>query len=86
MTRFSHLAAGWWDTTRGGELAVLHRMNKLRVPLIRDAIIRQQSSTSVSSLSALDSSAPLTGMTVLDVGCGGGILSEVFGILVCYIL
>ena len=77
VSRFSNLAAGWWDTTHGGEL-LLHKMNQLRVPLIRDAIIRQQSATSKSPPSALDSSVPLTGMSILDVGCGGGILSEVF--------
>jgi len=79
VTRFSRLAAGWWDTTRSGELAVLHKMNQLRVPLIRDAIIRQQQAAALKRPSnALDSSTPLAGMTILDVGCGGGILSEVF--------
>ena len=77
VSRFSHLAAGWWDSTRSGELAVLHNMNQLRVPLIRDAIVRQQSAVLKSPPSVLDSSTPLTGTTILDVGCGGGILSEV---------
>jgi len=78
VTRFSQLAAGWWDTTRSGGLVALHKMNQLRVPLIRDALVRQRSATSNSPPSALHSSTPLAGITVLDVGCGGGILSEVF--------
>ena len=84
VTRFSDLAAGWWDTTRGGELLVLHKMNQLRVPLIRDAVVRQQSVSLRGHLNDLDSSTPLAGTTILDVGCGGGILSEVFLSLILY--
>lgn len=77
ITRFNHLASGWWDSTHGGENAALHAMNRLRVPLIRDALIRQRATMLKSPSQALDSAAPLEGMTILDVGCGGGILSEV---------
>jgi len=67
VTTFNRLASGWWDSS-----TVLHTLNRLRVPLIRDALMRQQNPPG-----ALDSATPLKGMTVLDVGCGGGILSEV---------
>ena len=73
VTRFDHLASSWWDT-----VTVLHTMNRLRVPLIRDAMIRQKAAVLKNLPRALDSATPLTGMTILDVGCGGGILSEVF--------
>ena len=73
VTRFNRLASGWWDST-----TILHTMNSLRVPLVRDAMIRQQAAALKNFPKPLDSATPLKGMTVLDVGCGGGILSEVF--------
>jgi len=69
VTRFNQLASGWWNTT-----TALHTLNRLRVPLIRDALTRQQAALFQN---VHDSATPLKGMTVLDVGCGGGILSEV---------
>jgi len=73
VTTFNRLASGWWDST-----TALHTLNRLRVPLVRDAMIRQDTATFQSPSRALDSATPLKGMTILDVGCGGGILSEVF--------
>ena len=73
VTRFNRLASGWWDS-----ITVLHTMNRLRVPLIRDALIRQQATLLKSTVKALHSATPLRGITILDVGCGGGILSEVY--------
>ena len=78
MTTFNRLASGWWDTT-----TALHTMNSLRVPLIRNAMVRHQAALLHN---AVDSATPLKGMTILDVGCGGGILSEVFcSVLFCSI-
>jgi len=73
VATFNRLAAGWWDST-----TVLHTMNRLRIPLVRDAMVRQKAALSKISSETEDSATPLKGMTVLDVGCGGGILSEVF--------
>ena len=60
----------WWDI-RGGPLAPIHTLNTLRVPFIREALI----GTRPSSMAV--SATPLSGYKILDIGCGGGILSEV---------
>jgi len=57
---------------------VLHKLNSLRVPLIRNAMVRHQAAMLQHHPNVVDSATPLKGVTVLDVGCGGGILSEVF--------
>ncbi|MFP4270384.1 MAG: bifunctional 2-polyprenyl-6-hydroxyphenol methylase/3-demethylubiquinol 3-O-methyltransferase UbiG [Alphaproteobacteria bacterium] len=58
-------AADWWDST--GPLAPLHRMNPVRIAFIRDAAIAGRRTAP---------GKPLKGLTVLDVGCGGGLLAE----------
>ena len=66
---------GWWDPL--GPAKGLHSMNSLRVPLIRDALLRnQRSSASAAGRSGDDGGLPLRGARILDVGCGAGILSE----------
>jgi 2-polyprenyl-6-hydroxyphenyl methylase/3-demethylubiquinone-9 3-methyltransferase len=65
--RYSALADTWWDPK--GPFWPLHRLNKLRVVYIREKL---------SELFQRDSQTekPLTGLRTLDIGCGGGILSE----------
>lgn len=63
VDKFSKYAEGWWDER--GEAAPLHALNELRVPLVRRGL-------GVSS----SSPRPLRGLRILDVGCGGGLLSE----------
>ena len=65
--RFEALAERWWDT--GGPFWPLHRLNGLRVDWIR-----RQASAHFGR--AVGAKRPLQGLRVLDVGCGGGILSE----------
>ena len=60
----------WWDER--GPFAGLHSMNAVRVPLIRRAVMEAASIASSSGVR----SRPLEGVSILDVGCGGGILSE----------
>lgn len=61
-----------------GALGPLHAMNRVRVPLIRDALCPlHESSTTSDSKIRTDEYAPLSGIAILDVGCGGGILAEV---------
>ncbi len=67
VARFSALAAKWWDTK--GEFAPLHRFNPTRVSFIRDTCLGQ------FGLNA-SGRAPFKGLQLLDVGCGGGLLSE----------
>ena len=50
-------------------------MNEVRVPLIRDALISWQRENCSSHLEMQP--APLRGLKILDIGSGGGILSEV---------
>ena len=67
IARFSALAATWWDTR--GKMAALHRLNPVRLAYIRDATC-QQFGRDPKRVGCL------TGLRILDIGCGGGILSE----------
>jgi 2-polyprenyl-6-hydroxyphenyl methylase/3-demethylubiquinone-9 3-methyltransferase len=67
VARFSALAAEWWDP-RGG-MAMLHRFNPMRLGFIKQAACRHFDRDE----KRLDA---LSGLRVLDIGCGAGILSE----------
>jgi 2-polyprenyl-6-hydroxyphenyl methylase/3-demethylubiquinone-9 3-methyltransferase len=64
---FSRMAAEWWNPT--GKFKPLHKFNPVRLAYLRDRICQNFDR---------DQSAhqPLTGLRVLDIGCGGGLLSE----------
>lgn len=62
VNQFDALADVWWDDT--GVMWPLHKLNQLRVPFISDAIHRHFRCSSLAEL------------TVLDIGCGAGLLSE----------
>ncbi|ELR51414.1 ubiquinone biosynthesis O-methyltransferase, mitochondrial [Bos mutus] len=66
---FLALAHRWWDEQ--GVYAPLHSMNDLRVPFIRDNLLR--------TVATHQPGKPLSGMKILDVGCGGGLLTEPLG-------
>ncbi|BFZ25264.1 hypothetical protein BsWGS_28302 [Bradybaena similaris] len=68
VSKFSRLSALWWDEC--GEFQALHSLNELRIPLIRDTLI------SLKRLDQYDVANPLDGFWIMDVGSGGGILSE----------
>ncbi|XP_050403439.1 ubiquinone biosynthesis O-methyltransferase, mitochondrial [Patella vulgata] len=75
IKRFSALAQLWWDEE--GEFSALHTMNELRVPLIVNALIEQKQKTSAEKSHQFKAHhSPLKGFKILDVGSGGGILSE----------
>ena len=67
VARFDALAATWWDPR--GPMRVLHRFNPVRVAYIRDTICRHYGRSPETPFS-------LDGLSIVDVGCGGGVLSE----------
>lgn len=71
-SKFDALVHQWWDPE--GEFSALARMNALRIPLIRDGLL--QTGRSAVTSSATSRTKPLLGLKILDVGCGGGLLSE----------
>ena len=50
-------------------------MNAIRIPLVKSALLKDKSPARQTQTVA--GQRPLHGYTILDVGCGGGILSEV---------
>ena len=73
IEHFSRLSSQWWDER--GEFAPLHRMNPARMEFIRDKLQEIQLEEGVPPTSSV--ATPLGGLDILDVGCGGGLLSEV---------
>lgn len=67
VQRFSRLAAEWWDPL--GKFRPLHQIGPPRLSFIRDAAVRHFNRDPKSF-------APLAGLSVLDIGCGGGLVSE----------
>jgi 2-polyprenyl-6-hydroxyphenyl methylase / 3-demethylubiquinone-9 3-methyltransferase len=67
VERFSRHAATWWDTR--GPMAPLHKFNPVRLAYIRDRTAERFG----RDPKKLDC---LKGIRMLDIGCGGGILSE----------
>ena len=67
VERFSRHAANWWDAR--GPMAALHKFNPVRLGYIRDKAAERFG----RDPKKLDC---LKGLRMLDIGCGGGILSE----------
>jgi 2-polyprenyl-6-hydroxyphenyl methylase/3-demethylubiquinone-9 3-methyltransferase len=67
VEKFSQLAAEWWDPT--GKFRPLHVFNPVRLKFIR-GLAAEHFGRDQRSLT------PFTGLTLLDIGCGGGLLSE----------
>lgn len=67
VARFSRIAAEWWDPR--GKFAPLHRFNPIRL-----GFIREQSLSRFGRDGCLR--RPFEGLRLLDIGCGGGLLSE----------
>jgi 2-polyprenyl-6-hydroxyphenyl methylase/3-demethylubiquinone-9 3-methyltransferase len=67
VERFSRMADQWWDPA--GKFAPLHRLNPVRIGYVRDRAVAHWRRDAHSA-------APLQGLRLLDVGCGGGLLCE----------
>ena len=66
IEKFSKIAEEWWDP--GGKFKPLHKFNPIRISYIKDNIIK--------TLNLKNKEKPLEKVSILDVGCGGGLLSE----------
>lgn len=66
VARFDKLATTWWDPA--GPMWPLHRLNALRSPFVHEAV--------ASHFRRPVEAGSLKGLTVLDIGCGAGLLSE----------
>nr|XP_022911785.1 ubiquinone biosynthesis O-methyltransferase, mitochondrial [Onthophagus taurus] len=69
IEHFKHYSSTWWDEM--GMMKTLHSLNKLRVPLIREGLLESDPKHNLKNCFN-----PLKGFKILDVGCGGGLLSE----------
>ena len=66
IEKFSKIAEEWWDPA--GKFKPLHKFNPIRISYIKDNIIR--------TFKLQDKKKPLDKIKILDIGCGGGLLSE----------
>ena len=66
IEKFSKIAEEWWNPR--GKFKPLHKFNPIRISYIKDNIIK--------SLKLKNQKKPLQKVSILDVGCGGGLLSE----------
>jgi 2-polyprenyl-6-hydroxyphenyl methylase / 3-demethylubiquinone-9 3-methyltransferase len=67
VARFAALADEWWDPN--GKFKPLHRLGPQRMAFVRDAVLARFQRPSGGL-------RPLSGLTFLDIGCGGGLVSE----------
>ena len=67
IQKFSKLADEWWDVK--GKFKPLHMFNPIRIEYIKDKI---QEHFKISN----KNENSLTGLRILDIGCGGGLISE----------
>ena len=66
IEKFSKMASEWWDPN--GKFKPLHKFNPIRIKYIKENIIKE--------FQLKNKKYPLSGINVLDIGCGGGLLSE----------
>ena len=65
IEKFSKIAEEWWDPN--GKFKPLHKFNPIRINYIRDTILNEFK---------IKEYQPFEGLSLLDIGCGGGLLSE----------
>lgn len=67
IAKFEAMAAAWWDPA--GKFRPLHRLNPVRIGFIRDRACQHFGRDPKAP-------RPLEGLTLLDIGCGGGLIAE----------
>jgi 2-polyprenyl-6-hydroxyphenyl methylase/3-demethylubiquinone-9 3-methyltransferase len=67
VANFAAVARAWWDPN--GEFRPLHRLNPARLRFLRDQLGRHFSRDETSK-------RPFAGLSLLDIGCGGGLVTE----------
>ncbi|MSO75185.1 MAG: bifunctional 2-polyprenyl-6-hydroxyphenol methylase/3-demethylubiquinol 3-O-methyltransferase UbiG, partial [Alphaproteobacteria bacterium] len=67
VARFAAIAERWWDPE--GSFRPLHQLNPVRIAYVRDAIAARLGRDPKAA-------RPLEGVTLLDIGCGGGLIAE----------
>ena len=66
IEKFSKIAEEWWNPQ--GKFKPLHKFNPIRISYIKDSII--------NTFKLNINKKPLEKIKILDIGCGGGLLSE----------
>ena len=66
IEKFSKIAEEWWNPS--GKFKPLHKFNPIRIKYIKDNL--------VNDFNLKNKRKPLNGLKILDIGCGGGLLSE----------
>ena len=66
IEKFSKMASEWWDPN--GKFKPLHKFNPIRIKYIKESIIE--------NFKLKNKIKPLNRINILDIGCGGGLLSE----------
>ena len=66
IAKFSKIATEWWNPE--GKFKPLHKFNPIRIKYIKDNIVKNFKLNSINK--------PLKKIDILDIGCGGGLLSE----------
>ncbi len=67
VAKFSALADQWWDPA--GAFRPLHKFNPARIRYVRDRLAVHFGREALSP-------SPFTGLSLIDIGCGGGLISE----------
>jgi 2-polyprenyl-6-hydroxyphenyl methylase/3-demethylubiquinone-9 3-methyltransferase len=70
IERFARAAAEWWDT--GGKFRTLHQIGPARMTFLRDRLLQHFGRPPGDR----PAGKPLAGLSILDIGCGGGLVCE----------
>lgn len=73
VARFEALGEDWWAPR--GSMRALHKLNPVRIAYLRDQMVEHFPAPDGGERDAL-MPRPLAGLSILDIGCGGGILCE----------